>query len=121
MDPRADAAAALGDPVITEATARATAVFPAILPVFDGHFPGNPLVPGVHQVALIAQLARHALGQPELVITAIERCKWLRPLLPGQALTVEAAWRADGDGWRIDGVVRDDVAVACQVRLRLGR
>ena len=121
MDPLADAAGALGDPVLGEATAHASASFPATLPVFAGHFPGHPLVPGVHQVALIAHLARVAIGLPGLAITAVERCKWLRPLRPGQALLVEAAWRADGDGWRIDGTVRDGLAVACQVRLRLSR
>jgi 3-hydroxyacyl-[acyl-carrier-protein] dehydratase len=121
MDPLADAASSLGAPVIGDGKAHATATFSATLPVFAGHFPGNPLVPGVHHVALIAHLARLALSLPELRITGIERCKWLRPLLPDQALTVEVTWRPDGDDWRIDGVLRDGVAVACQVRLRLGR
>ncbi len=120
MDPLADAAAALGEPIVSAATARAEASFPATLSVFAGHFPDNPLVPGVHQVALIAHLARVAIGRANLGITTVERCKWLRPLRPGQALMVEATWRVDGDGWRIDGTVRDGQAVACQVRLRLG-
>jgi 3-hydroxyacyl-[acyl-carrier-protein] dehydratase len=119
MDPRADAAAALGPPAAEGEAWSAPACFAPSLAVFAGHFPGDPLVPGVHQVALVAELARRALGRPGLDIRRIARCKWLRPLRPGGALVVRAAWREADGGWQVDGSVLDGAAIACQVRLLL--
>lgn len=57
-------------------------VVPRDLPVFSGHFPGLPVVPGIMQVGWVAELAReHALvtGRCRGVVTA----KFRRLLLPG--------------------------------------
>jgi 3-hydroxymyristoyl/3-hydroxydecanoyl-(acyl carrier protein) dehydratase len=51
----------------------------------DGHFPGNPVVPGA---VIVAYLSR-CLAGADLRITRIERMKFLRPLLPSQPFKVE--------------------------------
>jgi 3-hydroxyacyl-[acyl-carrier-protein] dehydratase len=49
---------------------------------FNGHFPGNPLVPGALLLRwMIEQLARH-----NLVITEIKQCKFLHIVKPGDQL-----------------------------------
>ena len=53
-------------------------------PCLDGHFPGQPLVPGV--VLLDAILRR--LGPASSV--AVESVKFLRPVLPGQEVAIAA-------------------------------
>ncbi len=76
----------------------------------DGHFPGRPIVPGV--VLLEAVVAAAGLAAP----FRIERCKFLRPCLPGQSLTLHL----DDDGAVIDARVNDDAGVVASVRLRRG-
>lgn len=62
-------------------------VFPPEFPGFDGHFPGNPIVPGI--VQMMAALHTAACGA-EAAMTAVKKCKFVRPVLPGEVLTVRA-------------------------------
>ena len=58
---------------------------PRELPIFDGHFPGTPIVPGIMQVGWVAELARrHALvtGNCRGIVTA----KFRRLMLPGMRI-----------------------------------
>jgi len=54
-------------------------------PFFRGHFPGNPLVPGVILTEAAAQTAGIAAGNPGVVyhLSAIRQMKFLRPVSPG--------------------------------------
>ncbi|TVR42912.1 MAG: hypothetical protein EA402_10690 [Planctomycetota bacterium] len=100
--------------------ARGEACFHPDLPVFGGHFPGNPLVPGVYQLALVCQLMQAVAGLGQLQLLAIERCKWTRPLRPDDLLTVSARWQAlEAGGWQVDGQVSAAAGRACQCRLRV--
>lgn len=64
---------------------------------FQGHFPGNPVMPGVLIIEAMAQVA--AIGLlgviPEhekklLYLSAVDRCKFRRPVVPGDQLRIEA-------------------------------
>jgi beta-hydroxyacyl-ACP dehydratase FabZ len=64
---------------------------------FQGHFPGNPVMPGVLIVEAMAQVAAIGLMGvvPEhekklLYLSAVDRCKFRRPVLPGDQLRIEA-------------------------------
>lgn len=55
-------------------------------PVYGGHFPGNPVVPGVCQVGMIRELASLFLDR-DLVLRKADSIKFLsviRPDIPGQ-------------------------------------
>lgn len=116
MQPTRDAAAALVDWSRTgDAASRARFRFAAALPVFIGHFPGQPLLPGVYQLAAVAETARRALGTLELV--TIERAKWSAPAYPDTDLVVEAQWRERDGGIVVDGTVSTASGTCATCRL----
>jgi len=49
--------------------------------IFKGHFPGNPIVPGVIQVQIIKDLTEHGL-QKELLLTNSKNIKFLNFISP---------------------------------------
>ena len=94
MNPTRDAEEALRTWSRVDATsATGEACWPAHLPVFAGHFPGQPLVPGVHQIAVLALLVHHALGRDDVVLVGVLRSKWLAPVRPGDVLTLATRWQ----------------------------
>lgn len=62
-------------------------------PVFAGHFPGNPIVPGVCLLDAAARLAEETWGSP--VIT-IHRAKFKGPLIPDRECCLTLSLRMDG-------------------------
>jgi beta-hydroxyacyl-ACP dehydratase FabZ len=64
---------------------------------FQGHFPGNPVMPGVLVLESMAQVAGVMLlgVVPEkesklLYLSGVDRCKFRRPVVPGDQLRIEA-------------------------------
>ncbi|MFA7555564.1 MAG: hypothetical protein WCY88_15080 [Spongiibacteraceae bacterium] len=55
-------------------------------PSLPGHFPGQPIVPGV--VILNSVFKQLAAEFPEQRICGIKKLKFLRPLLPDQVFTI---------------------------------
>src|ERR1700739_1362279 len=68
-------------------SANATKCFPSQEPFLEGHFPGNPIVPGVLLAEAMAQTAGIAIGGPgkTFLLTAIRAMKFFGPILPPDA------------------------------------
>jgi len=62
--------------------------FPAGDPVFAGHFPGRPILPGVFQLEMARWAAGLALGHP-LALREISKAKFQRPVLPDELVRVD--------------------------------
>ncbi len=69
-------------------------------PVFAGHFPAKPILPGVFLIEAVAQTAGVMLGSvaPQgatsvegkvALLAAVNRFKFLKPVTPGQNLRIE--------------------------------
>ncbi len=56
-------------------------------PWFEGHFPGQPILPGVVQIGWAAAFAAHWRGC-ETPPTQLERVKFRRPIRPEARLTL---------------------------------
>ena len=56
-------------------------------PAFDGHFPGEPIMPGVAQIGLVLDALRQANGR-HLQIVAIPSLRWRSAVRPGDWLNL---------------------------------
>ena len=66
-------------------------------PVFTGHFPNNPVLPGVYMIEALAQLGGCVVLEPgefsrkTPYLAGIDRAKFRRPVLPGDRLMMEVS------------------------------
>ena len=65
---------------------------PADFPPFNGHFPGNPILPGIAQIALITEILNRADASGYMLDT-VKRVKFLSPALPEKTLSAEVSCR----------------------------
>lgn len=62
--------------------------FPATDPVFAGHFPGRPILPGVFQMEMARVAAELVLGQ-KLIVHEIAKARFSRPILPDETVRLQ--------------------------------
>ena len=83
-------------------------------PHFQGHFPGNPIMPGVTIVEAMAQTAAVMVGvaldfadrETKVYFMAIDGCKFRRMVVPGDILEMRLKTlrgRPGGKVWRFGG------------------
>ena len=92
---------------------------------FQGHFPGEPIMPGVLLLEVMAQvggvLARktaEGTGRPTVYLTGIEKAKFRRPVVPGDQLRAEVEIvRRKGPFWKMAGRITVDSALACEAEM----
>ena len=75
---------------------------------FDGHFPGDPIVPAVVQIDIALHLASRALGRA-VVLREVTRAIFKRPVGPGDDLEFRLAWSSAEENL---------TRVKCEVRCR---
>ncbi|MGB9204348.1 MAG: 3-hydroxyacyl-ACP dehydratase FabZ [Terriglobales bacterium] len=89
-------------------------------PIFAGHFPAKPILPGVLLIEAVAQTAGVMLGSAAphgprssggqlALLAAVNRFKFLKPVTPGQELRIETKKLTDaGQMAYISGTVSVD-------------
>jgi 3-hydroxyacyl-[acyl-carrier-protein] dehydratase len=93
-------------------------------PHFTGHFPGNPIRPGVLQLEMMAQVAGISLLLcPEYegrlaLLAGIDKARFRRPVVPGDVLLVEVeVTKMRGPmGW-IKGTASVEGKVVCEAEI----
>jgi len=68
---------------------------PADCPYFRGHFPSRPVLPAIGQLALVVELVERA-GSGPAWISGARALRFLRPILPGDELTVRMDLSTEG-------------------------
>jgi 3-hydroxymyristoyl/3-hydroxydecanoyl-(acyl carrier protein) dehydratase len=89
---------------------------------FAGHFPGNPVLPGVIMVETIAQTGiLMVLAQAEdragrnTLFAGIESVKFRRIVRPGERMTITASLLAQKAGiYKLQGRITVNVELACE-------
>lgn len=91
---------------------RAEFVFPADYAAFQGHFPGNPILPAVIQLAAVRFLARLLTGEPLLVL-GFYRVKFRGVILPDEPVELflelehhDCQWSASFSWQQLEGECR---------------
>src|SRR3954466_9684144 len=82
----------------------ATSVVPDASPVFEGHFPGHPLVPGVLLTETMAQASGYlVLGLMEFThmpfLMAVDKARFRTFVGPGTVLAITASLAHEGSGY----------------------
>ena len=84
-------------------------------PHFQGHFPGNPIMPGVTIIEAMAQTAAIMVGTElgledknmQVYFMAIDKCKFRRMVVPGDVLEMKlqtTRGKPGGKVWKFAGV-----------------
>lgn len=89
-------------------------------PFFQGHFPGQPIMPGVLIIEAMAQVAgifAFSSGVEGKVVyfMSIEKAKFRRPVVPGDQLRLEIkVLQQRGNVWKFSGAATVDGKLASE-------
>lgn len=90
---------------------------------FQGHFPSNPIMPGVLIIEALAQVAgilafqTGGSGGKSVYFMSIEKAKFRRPVVPGDQLRLEVSvLQHRGNVWKFAGnaLIEDKIAAEAE-------
>ncbi len=89
-------------------------------PFFQGHFPGNPIMPGVLIVEAMAQVAgvlafKSGMEGSGVLFMSIEKVKFRKPIVPGDQILFEVSvMQRRSNVWKFSGVAKVEDKVATE-------
>lgn len=92
--------------------------FAATQPVFAGHFPGHPILPGIFQLEM-ARVAAEAVADANLVVREIVKAKFRRPIRPEETIRVDVKLVEQSDSLQARATLSVDGQPAGEAILQL--
>ncbi len=86
-------------------------------PIYQAHFPGNPITPGVCLIQMAGELTERHTGT-KLQLQEIKNIKFLYMLVPQEGHPVQFDLAIDTDEWKVQAVVKDSETVYAKMSLR---
>ncbi len=89
-------------------------------PFFQGHFPGNPVMPGVLMVEAMAQVAgilafKSGVSGKAVYFLTVDKARFRKPVLPGDVLRMEIeVTHTRGSVWKFSGKSYVEDKVVCE-------
>lgn len=85
-------------------------VFDAEHAIFGGHFPGQPIVPGVCMMEMVKELVQQQTGK-QFVLRTAGNVKFLRLITPDIQPIASISWQQNGDSYKVNASFSGDTAV----------
>lgn len=92
-------------------------VFDSNFPAFQGHFPGNPILPGACLIEAAIQLLSHGVSK-NLVLAEVERVKFFSPVNPGDEVRLDFNIEHLPDGIGAKGTMTSGSRKICTIKLK---
>lgn len=78
--------------------------------IYQGHFPGQPVVPGVCTLTIIREQLSRLIGRP-LMFSAIKEVKYVGMIVPEEGLKVHFHIDVEGDSIKCTASRKDETVV----------
>lgn len=104
-------------------TIKVVSTLPEESPIFDGHFPKYPVLPGVLMIEIMNHAAGYLLYRRHekkrfVFLGGVKRAKFRRFVTPGAVMTVNSKIIHDGSGFYVaeaSVIVNDEVAADAEI------
>lgn len=96
--------------------------FDSTHPIFEGHFPGQPVVPGVCMLQMIKELVQDATGE-KLFLSQAASCKFLNVIDPLQTpdVTITISYtRTDNSDWNVNATIAKEAITFLKLKAVFG-
>jgi len=84
---------------------RCRIVFNEAHAIFKGHFPGQPVVPGVCMMEIVKELLQNQVGR-QLMLHEARNVKFLQFITPGMEPLVHINWKENDSSFNITATLR---------------
>lgn len=110
---------------LADRTIHSQATVPTTSTIFEGHFPGYPLMPGVLLIEAMAQTCGWLVVavthfQRMAFLASVKEAKFRTFVTPGQALTISARLDHEGSGYAVtEAEISADGKLVCDTAITL--
>lgn len=92
---------------VVDNTISCSVIFNATHTIFEGHFPQQPVVPGVCTIQMIKELLEQALHK-NLFLRSTGQVKFLQLILPDVQPNATISWKETEQGYIVNAVLKNE-------------